>query len=144
MWKVMNSVDWLKKIAGYGYRMFAETCKRLRIMKRSEAKGFGLHPRGAQRISDWSNEDQNWKFNLIKWRNLREFQLHSFYLMMFYYLLHRNWADNSCWNYNCTSCDNYINWDRNPWYIGKLNCLLYIFESIVNDFERIMILYIYV
>lgn len=26
-------------------RMFIETCKRLRIMKRSEAKGFGLQPR---------------------------------------------------------------------------------------------------
>jgi auxin-responsive protein IAA len=27
--------------------MFIESCKRLRIMKRSEAKGFGLQPRGA-------------------------------------------------------------------------------------------------
>jgi len=28
-------------------RMFVESCKRLRIMKRADAKGFGLQPKGS-------------------------------------------------------------------------------------------------
>ncbi|KAJ8755871.1 hypothetical protein K2173_024416 [Erythroxylum novogranatense] len=36
-WMLVGDVPW---------EMFIESCKRLRIMKRSEAKGFGLQPRG--------------------------------------------------------------------------------------------------
>ncbi|KAI9397597.1 hypothetical protein POPTR_003G056900v4 [Populus trichocarpa] len=37
-WMLVGDVPW---------EMFFESCKRLRIMKSSEAKGFGLQPRGA-------------------------------------------------------------------------------------------------
>ncbi|RDX81627.1 Auxin-induced protein AUX22 [Mucuna pruriens] len=37
-WMLVGDVPW---------EMFMESCKRLRIMKRSDAKGFGLHPKGS-------------------------------------------------------------------------------------------------
>ncbi|MED6189732.1 Iaa19p [Stylosanthes scabra] len=37
-WMLVGDVPW---------EMFIESCKRLRIMKRSEAKGFGLEPKGS-------------------------------------------------------------------------------------------------
>ncbi|KAL0010541.1 hypothetical protein SO802_005649 [Lithocarpus litseifolius] len=37
-WMLVGDVPW---------EMFIESCKRLRIMKRSEAKGFGLQPKGS-------------------------------------------------------------------------------------------------
>jgi len=41
------------------YRMFIESCKRLRIMKRSEAQGFGLQPRGALQQGNISKDDRD-------------------------------------------------------------------------------------
>ncbi|KAK7325194.1 hypothetical protein VNO77_29351 [Canavalia gladiata] len=37
-WMLVGDVPW---------EMFVESCKRLRIMKRSDAKGFGLQPKGS-------------------------------------------------------------------------------------------------
>ncbi|MED6170995.1 Auxin-induced protein 22A [Stylosanthes scabra] len=37
-WMLVGDVPW---------QMFIESCKRLRIMKRSDAKGFGLQPKGS-------------------------------------------------------------------------------------------------
>ncbi|XP_016169282.1 auxin-induced protein 22C [Arachis ipaensis] len=37
-WMLVGDVPW---------EMFIESCKRLRIMKRSDAKGFGLQPKGS-------------------------------------------------------------------------------------------------
>ncbi|KAL4626299.1 auxin-induced protein AUX22-like [Castanea sativa] len=39
-WMLVGDVPW---------EMFIESCKRLRIMKRSEAKGFGLQPKGSHK-----------------------------------------------------------------------------------------------
>nr|XP_007135710.1 hypothetical protein PHAVU_010G151700g [Phaseolus vulgaris]ESW07704.1 hypothetical protein PHAVU_010G151700g [Phaseolus vulgaris] len=37
-WMLVGDVPW---------EMFVESCKRLRIMKRADAKGFGLQPKGS-------------------------------------------------------------------------------------------------
>ncbi|KAL9405715.1 hypothetical protein Peur_002687 [Populus x canadensis] len=49
-WMLVGDVPW---------EMFIESCKRLRIMKRSEAKGFGLQPRGALRQGNISKDDRD-------------------------------------------------------------------------------------
>ncbi|KAH7577048.1 hypothetical protein ACOSP7_002213 [Xanthoceras sorbifolium] len=44
--------DWM--LAGdVPWEMFIESCKRLRVMKRSDAKGFGLQPRGAVKATSY-------------------------------------------------------------------------------------------
>ncbi|KAF5739128.1 putative Auxin-induced protein AUX22 [Tripterygium wilfordii] len=47
-WMLVGDVPW---------RMFVEGCKRLRIMKRSEAKGFKLHLKGGNTLEGASRED---------------------------------------------------------------------------------------
>ncbi|EEF44692.1 auxin-induced protein AUX22 [Ricinus communis] len=47
-WMLVGDVPW---------EMFTESCKRLRIMKRSEAKCFGLQQKGA--LKGITNEDRN-------------------------------------------------------------------------------------
>ncbi|KAF2323299.1 hypothetical protein P3X46_010936 [Hevea brasiliensis] len=50
-WMLVGDVPW---------EMFIESCKRLRIMKRSEAKGFGLQQKGGGLIKGMiSNDDRN-------------------------------------------------------------------------------------
>ncbi|TKY48128.1 Auxin-induced protein 22A [Spatholobus suberectus] len=44
-WMLVGDVPW---------EMFIESCKRLRIMKRSDAKGFDLQPKGARTMSSQS------------------------------------------------------------------------------------------